>query len=88
MSVGRAVLATRGNWLGDLIKEGINGLLFTPGDSVELASKLEYLLRDSSRIKSLGNLAREEILKNYNFRKIMRKKMSFILKVLQNNPVR
>ena len=46
MSLGRAVISSYLSGIPEVIEDGKNGLLFTPGDADQLAKKMEYLLHN------------------------------------------
>lgn len=49
------VIASRIGGIQDFIKDGINGLLFNPGDAADLKEKLEYLVNNRRVIDGLKN---------------------------------
>ena len=57
MAAGKAIIASRVGGIPDLITDGSNGLLFSPGDAVDLANKLRTLLEDPTRAMELGERA-------------------------------
>jgi glycosyltransferase involved in cell wall biosynthesis len=67
MSCGQAVLATRIGGNCDVIKDELDGLLFSPGDAYELSRKLERLLLDEYLRERFGQKAREKVEKLYSF---------------------
>jgi glycosyltransferase involved in cell wall biosynthesis len=67
MSCAKAVLATRIGGNCEVIEEGVDGLLFSPGDTLELVRMLETLLIDEDKRELLGKKAREKMVKNYSF---------------------
>jgi glycosyltransferase involved in cell wall biosynthesis len=58
MSHGIPVIAARVGALPELIDDGVNGLLFEPGDAVELARKVSRLWDDPELCRRLGHAAR------------------------------
>lgn len=54
---GKPVLATRVGGIVDMIEDGIDGLLVSPGDSAALVDRLRLLLGDSSLRQTLGQQA-------------------------------
>jgi glycosyltransferase involved in cell wall biosynthesis len=66
MAYGKCVLASRVPGNQDVVKDGWNGLLVGVGDSVELADKIDYLLRDSALRERLGRQARRDIEQDYD----------------------
>jgi glycosyltransferase involved in cell wall biosynthesis len=67
MSCGKPVLASRigGNY--DVIKDEVDGFLFSPGNTFELSRKLERLLLDGYLRECFGQRAREKMEKMYSF---------------------
>jgi glycosyltransferase involved in cell wall biosynthesis len=60
MSLGIPVVASRIGALAEAIREGENGVLFTPGSATELASVLYSLAHDQERLGSLRAGIRRE----------------------------
>jgi glycosyltransferase involved in cell wall biosynthesis len=65
MSCGLAVVATRIGGNEEVIEDNVDGLLFPPGDVLELSRKLEMLLQDREKRKLLGEKARKKIVGEY-----------------------
>jgi glycosyltransferase involved in cell wall biosynthesis len=66
MSCGLAVVASRIGGNEDVIEDDVDGLLFPPGDVLELSRKLEMLLQDGEKRKLLGEKARKKIVRAYS----------------------
>jgi glycosyltransferase involved in cell wall biosynthesis len=62
---GTPVVASRIGALAELVEEGRTGLLFEPGDPADLASKVERLLADPTRLRPA---ARQEYERKYTAR--------------------
>ena len=62
---GLPVLASRLGSMADIIKDGETGLLFTPGDAGDLASKAKWLLENPQQAQILGENARRTFLAKY-----------------------
>ena len=52
-SCGTPVVASNIGGIPELVKNNITGILFKPGDYVDLASKIEYLLSNQSLLKKM-----------------------------------
>jgi phosphatidylinositol alpha-1,6-mannosyltransferase len=63
----RPVVATRAGGVPDAVADGISGLLVTPGDLDELATKIIELLLDPARAAELGRRGRERVLAELNW---------------------
>jgi glycosyltransferase involved in cell wall biosynthesis len=59
MAAGLPVVAARAGGPAELITDGIDGMLFTPGQSDELATTLRVLAEDPLRRQELGQNARQ-----------------------------
>lgn len=62
---GLPVLASRLGSMADIIKDGKTGVLFTPGDADDLASKAKWMLNNPQQVKKLGDNARRVFLEKY-----------------------
>lgn len=67
MAAGLAVVASRIGQLDGLIEEGVNGLLYRPGDTAELAQRLAMLYRERERLPLLGRAARETVARAHSW---------------------
>jgi len=54
MLLKKPVIGTNTGGTPELIKEGLNGLLYAPGDYRQLADKIEYLIQNKEKIKEFG----------------------------------
>ncbi|MBD3320531.1 MAG: glycosyltransferase [Chitinivibrionales bacterium] len=61
MSSGLCVVASRCGGFEEIIQDGTNGMLFSPGDEQELCNKLETCIRDLSLRETFGSEARKRI---------------------------
>ena len=60
MATGRAIIASRLPEIAEIIRDGENGLLFTPGSSQELADCTNKLLQDHNLMRKLGDQAKRD----------------------------
>lgn len=58
LAAGVPVLAARTGGIPDIVHDGINGLLFRPGDVAALGEKIRFLLEEPGRIVNLSRGAR------------------------------
>ncbi|MBI5139989.1 MAG: glycosyltransferase [Candidatus Vogelbacteria bacterium] len=65
MSAGLPVIGARALGIPEIVKEGVNGLLFTPGDLRDMAEKIILLTRDGEMARSFSNNSRSLAL-NYS----------------------
>ncbi len=66
MACGCPVIGTRVEGIVDVVKENETGLLYTKGDSDELADKILQLLSNTQVITALGRRAKQEIDTTYS----------------------
>ncbi len=59
MLAGKPVIGARSGGTVELIKEGINGLLYNPGEYNDLTEKLEYLYNNKSIAIQMGQRGKE-----------------------------
>jgi len=60
MAMGRPIVASKVGGLKEILDDGETGLLVAPEDSVALAEKLIYLLKNEDKAERLGMRAKEE----------------------------
>lgn len=61
MAAGRPVVAARQGGMPELIEDGVEGLLATPGDPLAYAEALDTLLGNPARAAALGRAARRAV---------------------------
>lgn len=71
MAAGLPVVASRIGQLTELVQDGENGLLCSPGNSEALADALYRLSCDSGLCRRLGRAARTTVLRDYAWEKIV-----------------
>ncbi|MNV52126.1 Glycogen synthase [compost metagenome] len=55
---GLPIIASRIGALGEIIEDGVTGLLFDPGDADALSMKMEWALNNPESMKQMGRAAR------------------------------
>ena len=71
MISGLVVVATRTGGTPEIIVDGENGLLFTPKDDKELATKIAALAEDPESRTRIANAGRQTILKRFTMTRMM-----------------
>ncbi len=66
MSHGLPVIASRIGGLGELVDDGLTGLLFEPGNASDLASKCDLLWRDPQLCRKMGLAGRDKATRVYS----------------------
>jgi glycosyltransferase involved in cell wall biosynthesis len=75
------VIASRIGGIPELVKDGITGFLFTPGDAVDLAKKMDACIANPDILVELGKNAFSEI-RQYTFEN----QVSKIIKIYEDHP--
>jgi glycosyltransferase involved in cell wall biosynthesis len=65
MASGKPVIGCRGQGIDEVIEEGKNGFLISPGNQAELAECMRVLLLNEAFRRRIGAAARERILQRY-----------------------
>jgi len=58
MKLGKPVIGARGGATPELIRENFNGLLYIPGDYLDLAQKIKYLIDNPELARQMGENGR------------------------------
>lgn len=66
MSVGTPVVASNVGGIPDIVRDGIDGLLFAPGDHHALADKLKRLLSSRDMRDEMGRNARQRFVERFS----------------------
>ena len=66
MSHGLPVIASRIGGLPEFVEDGVTGLLFEPGNAVELADKIRTLWEDPGFVRAMGRAGRQKAEREYN----------------------
>ena len=72
MATGLPVCATRIGGLQDIVVHDTTGLLFDSGDAAQLAARLEVLLREPEKRRSLGEAGRMRALEKYQWKDLVK----------------
>ncbi|MGZ5817782.1 MAG: glycosyltransferase family 4 protein [Burkholderiaceae bacterium] len=64
-SCGMPVIASRHGGLAELIKDGMTGLLFTPGDAADLTRKIAWARAHPEQMLKMGQAAYTEYINQY-----------------------
>jgi glycosyltransferase involved in cell wall biosynthesis len=67
MAMGKAIVASKLEQIGEVIRDGANGLLVKPGDSRDLADKILRLANNPRLRRRLGKQARIDAERNYTW---------------------
>lgn len=82
MAAGKAVIAGNVGQVGEVIKDGDNGLLFDPDRDGELLQKTMALLENEALRKHIGARARQEVLAKYSWHQHARRIVEVFTEIL------
>jgi glycosyltransferase involved in cell wall biosynthesis len=86
LATGRPVIAARVGSVLEVIEDGVNGLLYTPGDLEELSDKISFLASHPEKASELGSAGRESV-KSYDLPVITRQWHELYLGVTGRIPI-
>jgi glycosyltransferase involved in cell wall biosynthesis len=66
MSRGKAIVASRIGGVPEIVDEGLNGLLFQPGNAGDLAEKIQHLWSQPELCRQMGLAGREKAIREYS----------------------
>jgi glycosyltransferase involved in cell wall biosynthesis len=66
MAAGLPVVVSRVGSIPDVVRDGLDGYLFEPGDVPVLAERLSRLLRDPERARAMGAAARARVAERFS----------------------
>jgi glycosyltransferase involved in cell wall biosynthesis len=67
MAMGKPIIASRLDQIGEVLTDNVTALLVSPGDTDELAAAMRALLDDPQRRARLGAAARREAVANHTW---------------------
>jgi glycosyltransferase involved in cell wall biosynthesis len=65
MACGLPVVASRVGGVPEIVRDGVDGLLFPAGHVAALARALRWLIADPARARSMGVCARKRVIRHY-----------------------
>ncbi|WP_409297677.1 glycosyltransferase family 4 protein [Peribacillus sp. SCS-26] len=86
MAGGKPIIISRTGGLKSIIEEGKEGLMFTPGDPVELAGRIEVLLADPAFAARLAADGKELAKRNYSWVSIAQKTVEVFMDLIIEEP--
>jgi len=81
---GLPVIASRLGAMAEIVQDGRTGLHFTPGDSRELAAKIDWAWNHPEEILCIGRAARKEYEAKYTAEENYRRLMDIYQRVLEH----
>ena len=77
-----AVIASKVGGIPEMIHDGTNGVLLTPGNPAAIRESILMLANDETLRKSLGNEARQSIEREFNWKKTAANTLNYYRKIL------
>lgn len=68
MQYGMAVIASKSGGTIELIKENVNGVFYSPGNHIDLADKIEYLIKNPELVNELRVNAKKYVFDNFTLK--------------------
>lgn len=78
MAVGTPVVASRVGGIPEIVRDGVDGLLFEPGNAEELAACLVRVLRDEGLRAEMGRNARQRFLEEFESTRMARRQAEWL----------
>ncbi|PSB67922.1 glycosyltransferase family 1 protein [filamentous cyanobacterium CCP1] len=88
MAAGLPTVTSRIGQLCDVIQDGVNGLLYEPGNSTEMANQLIQLYDQPTVRSQLGCNARSVVLRSHTWKRVVQKILRLAQPVVQKVEVR
>jgi glycosyltransferase involved in cell wall biosynthesis len=85
MACGLAVVGTTTGGSGEILKEGVTGLTFSPGDSNKLADCLQRLLNNQTLHRNLAIAGQRMAREQFNIETAVEQTESFLHEVVENH---
>ncbi|MDQ2817896.1 MAG: glycosyltransferase, partial [Candidatus Eremiobacteraeota bacterium] len=83
LAAGRPVVAPRLGQLSELLRDGVTGVLFKPGDRDEFVNRVLELLNDQPRLHKMGHAAAAAARADFSWEKVARRATDIMLSLRQ-----
>jgi glycogen synthase len=80
---GLPVIASRAGGVRELVRHGENGLTYTPGDAVELASRIQELQMQPNLRVQMAETAQQEVMMRFNESFVLDQTESFLQQTIE-----
>lgn len=85
MAMGKPIIASRLEQIGDILEHGISAVLAEPGDVSELSEAIARLANDKKMCESLGAHARRVVTENHTWRHNARRILEHYESLVEND---
>lgn len=83
MSIGLPTIASRVGGIPDVIKDGVNGFLVTPGDKEDLERILDWIISNPGLAREIGQEGRKTIEEKYTYEVIEDRVAGILYDIMQ-----
>lgn len=83
MAMGTPVVASRTGGIPEIVRDGVDGLLFEPGNAEELARCVVRLLKDDRLRNEMGHNARQRFLEQFESSRVARRQADWLESLAQ-----
>lgn len=83
MACGLPIIVTNTGGMSEIVNHRTNGLKVTPGKSLPIAKKIEFLLENKFEAKKMGERAREHVIKRYCWATVVEKTENVYKQLIQ-----
>jgi glycosyltransferase involved in cell wall biosynthesis len=80
MAAGMMVLSTGYGGVGEILKHGVNSLLYSAGNVLDLAQRIQYLQNEPAVRVQLAATGQQEVKENYSMEAVVDRMEAFLLK--------
>jgi len=85
MSHGLPIVCSRIGGLPEIVEEGVNVLLYEPGNAAELTARIQTLWKDEALCKKLGEAGRRRFSEKYNAERLLDQLLEIYGKIISEN---
>ncbi len=78
MSAAKAVVASRVGQIAEIVEDGVDGLLFDPGDYDQFVEKSAQLIEDGALRQDMGEKARAKMVQQYSWKQNAEKAVALV----------
>lgn len=71
MASGLFIISTKVGALGEIIREGVNGIFVRPGDPSDLANKMQWAIENIHKVRKLGKQNRRYAFDRFESKKVI-----------------
>jgi len=88
MKMGKPVIGARSGGTAELIRDGFNGFLYTPGDYKELAHKIKYLHEHPDAVRDMGYNGLQWATERFNQERYGKEMLSILQQLMEYRTTR